>query len=42
MSNFAERLKGTDWTAIGQGMGVRAYSNATATETFEGKDVGMS
>ena len=37
MSNFADRLKGTNWAAIGQGMGIRGYANATATESFEGE-----
>ncbi|PVI05808.1 hypothetical protein DM02DRAFT_684260 [Periconia macrospinosa] len=35
VSNVADRMKGTKWHVDAQGMGIRAYANATATRRFE-------
>lgn len=37
VTNIGDRLKGTEWGATGQGMGIRGYANATATLRFEGE-----
>ncbi|KAH7138622.1 hypothetical protein B0J11DRAFT_588050 [Dendryphion nanum] len=35
VSNIADRMKGTRWDVDGQGLGLRAHANATATRRFE-------
>ncbi|KAH7128830.1 hypothetical protein B0J11DRAFT_525923 [Dendryphion nanum] len=35
VSNIVDRMKGTRWDVSAQGIGLRAYANATATRRFE-------